>query len=187
MSSIKLVLLSITGILILSSLLSGCNSDSDSEIYWFRDPVGFFHTNDLERAQEEIPFTIILPTYPPEDMGLSTLKIYGPIEIDIGDYYQGIEVDISYISGDRKIFIYEDNSEKVMQPNIEAEPVFLEINGICVLRQKAQSLSASGIEEGFSFSWNHDRLGFQARVYSINEDEAVKIVESMIKQLSNES
>ena len=63
-------------ILVVAPLLSGCSADSDSEIYWFRDPNGFFHTNDLGRAQEEISFTIILPTYLPEDMGLSTLKIF---------------------------------------------------------------------------------------------------------------
>jgi hypothetical protein len=92
----------------LASLLSGCNTASDPDIYWFRDPVGFFHTNDLERAQEEIPFTIILPSYLPENMGLSTLKIYGPIKIDIGDYIHGIQVDIDYISGDKKLYINED-------------------------------------------------------------------------------
>jgi hypothetical protein len=171
------ITISLIFMLLAASLLSGCNTDTNSDIYWFRDPVGFFHTNDLERAQEEIPFTIILPSYLPEDMGLSTLKIYGPIEINIGDYYQGIEVQISYISGEREIYIYEDNPGQIMHPNPDLEPSYFKINGITVLRQ------ATGIKEGLSYNWNHEKISYAVRVYRIDDDEAFRIVESMIKQL----
>ena len=159
-----------------ASFLFGCKRDTESDIYWFRDPVGFFHTNDLDRAQEQIPFTIILPTYLPEDMGLDALKIYGPREVNIGDDIRGTEVQISYISGDREIYIDEDDSGQVMHPASDS-PVFLDINGMMILKQ------VSSIEERIGFDWNHDGIRYAVRVYSIDEEEAIKIVKSMIEQL----
>jgi hypothetical protein len=173
----------ILALLITLLYVYGCNNNPKFDTYWFQDPNGFFHTNDVKQAQEEIPFNIIIPSYLPEDIDLNMMEIYGPIKRTIGDHVIGIEVDITYVSEEYRILIYEDNTGAIVNPNPELEQVVINIAGEKVLQQVAQALSASGIEEGIRFDWNYKELSFTVKVYGLTEDEGIKIIESMIKQL----
>ena len=47
--------------------------------YQFIDPERHFNTSDIDLAQQEIPFTIIVPSYIPECFGIDYLfEITGP-------------------------------------------------------------------------------------------------------------
>ncbi len=179
---IKCILISLVLTFTLTPLL-GCEKDSKNDLYWFRDTNGFFHTNDLKKAQEEIPFTIVLPSYLPEGMGLKILQIYGPREIKTGDILEGIEVHIDYILKEKMILIYENNTGEVVNPTFSLEPKYLDIYGINVLIQKSKIDSTGTDEESIYFDWNQGNLTFDMHIFSISEDEGIKIVESIINQL----
>ena len=67
-----------------------------------------------------------------------------------------------------------------MGPTEELDPIYLDIGGTKVLRQKTRMAGSSGITEGLGFHWNQGGLTFAVRVFSISEEEARKVVESMI-------
>jgi len=71
-----------------------------------------------------------------------------------------------------------------MIPNEESEPVYYEIAGARVLRQTTQLLTSTGEEEGLRFDWNPDGLTFSVKTFNISENESLKIVESMLKQMA---
>ena len=150
--SLKLVLAFFIGVLFLAPLISSCKEDSSSKIFWFRDPNGRFHTNDVARAQKEIPFTIVIPSYLPYDIDpIYSSQIVGPFT---HPYRRGVEVEISYSYEDSRIYISEQNNTFVMEPTEELDPVYLDIAGTKVLRQKARMGGSSGITEGLRFDWN---------------------------------
>ena len=176
-SAIILITLSFS----LASLLSGCEFGKSNETAWVIDPYNFFHTNDIQRAQLEVPFTIILPTYVPNDMGSDySFQIDGPIK-DLN--YHEVEIKISYVKGDRSIYISEQNVRLVMGPIQELDPIYIDIAGTKVLRQKAQMAGSSGITEGLVFDWNQNGFTFAVEVFYIDEEETIKVIESMIAQM----
>ena len=67
MKKLKYFSRSCIGLIIILIILSGCINNS-VETYWYTEPSGILHTNDIERAQKEIPFNIILPTYLPDNI-----------------------------------------------------------------------------------------------------------------------
>jgi hypothetical protein len=177
--SLKLFLAFFIGILFLVPLLSSCGFGKSSKSAWVTDSNNYFHTNDVKRAQREVPFTIILPTYLPDDMDPNYPdQIDGPVK---ALNYHEVEIKITYIKGDRSIYISEQNVKLVMAPTEELDPIYLDIAGTKVLRQKAQMAGSSGITEGLVFDWNQNGLTFAVQVFSVSEEEAVKIIESMIK------
>ena len=163
-------------------LFSGCTQGSGEEIFWVVDSQGMFHTSDLERAQQEIPFTIIVPTYLPDDLDPdSPYEIGGPLKDSSQN--ENIEVWISYRAEGERIIEIEENSQTfIMLPTPELNPVYIEIAGIQVLQQEAH-IYGETIIEGLSFDWNQGGLTFSVLVFSYSQDEAIKIVESMIEQI----
>jgi len=109
----------------------------------------------------------------------NTYQIDGPIKkIQL----QEVEVEISYVKGDQRIYISEQNVILDWIPNEKADPEYLNIARTRVLRQKTQLLGSSGITEGLSFDWNKGGIAFGVQVFSVSEEEAIKVVESMILQ-----
>lgn len=163
-----------------TQILEGTNNDAQtpSIIYQFIDPERHFNTDDINLAQQEIPFTIIVPSYIPECFGTDYLyEITGPY---IDDYSDNIEVKIRYDKGDYEIHISEQSRKITIMPNEELEPVYYEISGTEVLRQSAHWISSSGTRNGLSFSWNPDGLTFRVVTFNVSEEDTMKIVESMI-------
>jgi hypothetical protein len=179
----RLILILIIALLLLTAFFSGCGAVKNSDTVWFIDPNGQFHTNDIKLAQREIPFTITLPSYLPNNIDPNQVRIVGPFDESYEPYWNGIRIEISYVNGDSRIYIDEKNVSLVMEPNNEAKPVYHDIVGIRVLQQTAQLAGSSGITEGLAYDWNYDKLTFSVQTFSISEEETFKIVESMVKQL----
>ena len=141
--SLKRILVAILVLLmVLCVVLSGCISEVDDTdqsedlnkdtqttdtSHWIRDSKGHFHTNDVNLAQREIPFTIVVPSYIPECFGTDYLyEITGPY---IDEFRNIIEVKIRYDKDDYKIYISEQSRKSTMIPNEQLEPVYYDIFG----------------------------------------------------------
>ena len=141
----------IVAICLLLLSFSNCGGNLLDEAVWFRDKDGLFHTTDVKLAQEEIPFTIILPTFLPSDMGSDyPYVIIGPIT---NPWFDGVKIRISYIGEESTIVITEENNNLVMGPNDELEPVYLDIAGTIVLQQISYSHSISQTKKGLTYDW----------------------------------
>jgi hypothetical protein len=169
-------------LLLLLATFLGCTHGSSEDIFWVVDSQGMFHTSNLGRAQQEIPFTIILPTYLPDNLDPdSPYEIIGPVEGSTEN--ENVEVRISYRSGGYRIIeIFENSQTIIMLPTPELNPIYHDIAGIQVLQQETH-LYGETITEGLSFNWNQGVFTFSVVVFSYSQDEAIKIVESMIEQI----
>ena len=177
-------LMSVVFLLILLVTSYGCVESS--ETFWFRDPNGYFHTNDIERAQNEVPFNIILPSYLPVAIDPDLFVIIGLYEDDI---LGGEEIEIEYINTDKGIYIFISEKNIIFDwtPTTELEPIYLDIAGTRVLQERTQMLSGSSTKEGIMFAWHQDGLTITLDVFSLSSEEGMEIVESMIKQSVNYS
>jgi len=156
------------------------NNDSNNNLVWWIDPNGDFHTNDLHRAQGQIPFIIIIPSYLPANFSYDNMRILGPYESEI---VEDIEIEITFKRDDDRVYIREHNHLIFMKPNNELDPIYHDIAGVIVLRQIAQIVDSSGITEGLVFDWNQNNVAFSVELFNVSEDEGIKIVESMITQM----
>jgi hypothetical protein len=174
-------LILITGIFLISTFFVGCLPDISSKTSWIIDQNKHFHTNDVERAQREVPFDIIFPTYLPDGMDpQKPTVIDGPTK-SLG--YREVEIEIKYIDADRRIYINEQNVRLTWEPTKELDPVYLDISGIKVLHQKTGMVGSSGRTEGLGFYWNQGDLTISVDIYSISKEEGIKIIESMVTQM----
>lgn len=157
---------------------------TSQKVFWVVDSYGVFHTDSLERAQQEVPFTIILPTYLPENIDHHhPYEISAPVR-DSGSVVTDVIVEILYrAKGKIAITIRETSGISIMEPNPEDEPVYLDISGVKVLCQKTYLYGGPVIEEGLLFPWNQNGRTFGVRVYTFSQDEGIRIVESMIVQM----
>ena len=87
---------------------------------------------------------------------------------------------IRYGKENYEINITEQNKRVAMIPNNELEPIYYNIAGTKVLKQITGYITGSSSTQGISFHWNTDNLTFRVEVYSISEEEGLKIIESMI-------
>jgi hypothetical protein len=145
---------------------------------------GRFYTLDLARAQEEIPFPIVLPSYVPDKRTDAPLPdITGPLKeyqtddkvkveilyiVDLGSEIHGIiqieEVNYTLIPGDPEL-------------NPDLEPI--EICGKEVIKTEGNYSQGPGVK----FYFNQDNIYFVVGVYNFTDEEAVKIVGSILEQL----
>ena len=181
-SFIKSILLWMCTALLVISFLA-CNTNNDT--YWFEDPPGVFHTNDVERAQNEIPFIILLPTYLPDDIDPFPY-IEGPVG-GINSENIITQIRVQYHDKSRanyRIFIDESNEEVTMLPNPDAEYAYFSVNGVRLLEHESVSVSFSqdGIENirGLLYSWNQNGIHYEVCINRYNSGIARRIVESMV-------
>jgi hypothetical protein len=170
------------GVILLLTFLLGCPQGSGEETLWVVDSHGIFHTSDLERAQQEIPFTIIVPEYLPDNLDpYSPYLVEGPVKGSSGN--ENIRVEVSYKAKNKpQIDIIENSETFLMLPNPDANPIYLEIAGIQVLQQD-ESIYSTPIIKGLRFDWNQSGRTFSVLVFSYSQDEGIKIVESMVRQM----
>ena len=137
-----------------------------------------FHTIDLTRAQEEIPFTIITPDYIPMIRGdirypgiTGTLKEY-QINGKAG-------IDITYFTKyDKESFI---EIEEYNFPVTSGDP---EINpGLEIVNMYNIEVVRSVSEYDTYFCFNKDEVYYLLHFQYVPLDEAEKVLESMLKQL----
>lgn len=186
----------ILSLLILSCLLimlcNGCNGNgkledgiidtydhatSNESLYW-NEFQGTFLTKNLARAQAEIPFTIILPTYLPKELEDVFPDIKGPLL----EYREGdeIEVHIYYLSypiTELPGIIIEERNHHLDLAGSELEHI--KINGIQVFMETGDFVLGPGI--WFNFSFNN--IYYLVEIYNLTYEESIKVVESMINQL----
>lgn len=177
-------------IMILSAIyLLGCGSESQ-DLPLRVGESGRFYTQDINKAQKEIPFQIVVPSYLPANLptlpdivGVSQQTVSGsPGE---GRSTLGLRYGAGNKNMEGLIEIHEWDFPVVpLDPNLNEGYVTIlirEIEVVQVEHIKTQLASDGTIDHpGFVFSWNQNSVYFEARIYHYDYDEAVKIVASMI-------
>ena len=141
---------------------------------------GRFDTNDIARAQQEIPFQIVLPTYLPDSMPVRP-DINGPLK-----QYQSegqVEVDILYLlhfsNGTIGTLRLSESNYSVTAPDPKLNPGFqqTQISGHSVIETDGNFAEGPGTILYFTF----DRLWFVVEAYKLPQGGAQKIVQSMLE------
>jgi hypothetical protein len=161
-----------------------CIPISPDTIYWC-ETEEWFYTTDLARAQDRVPFPIVLPSYiPAKGKGIPRPSISGPL-ITGSDNETEISISYSIDLGDEtehSIFIIESNyphahysmGDPESDPNLE----LIEIGGKQVVKSEPADPSGSV----FLFDFNSESIYFTVGLCNFPADEAMKIVESIVKQ-----
>jgi hypothetical protein len=145
---------------------------------WFDNPKEYA-TNNLDVAQEETPFTIILPSYLPYDLN--------PIPVIQGraksEFLNQEPITINYYkNGGQIITILEYNM--VMETVRENDSTLLVFGNIEVLEMTTSRVSVIDkkyiTEPGYVYNWNKGGVHYNLHIFEFARDEGRKIVESMI-------
>jgi hypothetical protein len=173
------------GIVLVSSVACSpkIQSPPPPDTIWFSNPNSY-RTNVLDIAQKETPFTIVLPTYVPNDI-IPFPYIEGLAKSDFRD---DLPVRIMYYTAryaSNPIYIEESQGAKGTLP--AGDYSYLAISGIEVLEDKTQSPWVTdpktiSFVQCLDYSWNKDDVHYYVSVYEYQPNEARKIVESMINQ-----
>ena len=171
-------------VLALPSALLACHSEPIKS-YWKTDIDGYFYTNILERAQEQIPFTIVLPTYLPENIDKLNVEINSLLKsVTQKDV---VEVFVDYVpkkAGDKgSIDIYEWNyPHRPPDPKIDPHAKAIEIAGLTVVESVSYDIVAGSLEgiPADIFEWNQNTIFYRVKLYNYPSAECLKVIESMI-------
>jgi hypothetical protein len=178
-------------------LLNGCDSKnannnktespqssvtSNQTLYWI-ELQGRFNTKDLDRAQKEIPFKIILPSYLPNNQQNYNLPdIEGPLSVSQDN---NIEVYVRYVvdCGNNLqglLKISEINYELTLgNPESDPDLEAIKINNMTVIKTKDDW--SSGMT--YYYSFNSNDIYYIVVTHDIPVEETNKVVESIIKQI----
>jgi hypothetical protein len=195
MKSTQVSMFLLTVMLISVCLLSACGS-TKNELPWAVLSDGRFNTRDLARAQKEVPFTIIVPSYLPANLakypsiaghikcaspecGNTSIVIYYPVA-------EGEEKGVILV----RVTEGNDPSLAPFDPALVldlTDYTNMEIDGVeVVIRQDSVSLapvSPSISIKGWIFWWNKDGIYFEVAIYDQDWDTTTRIIESMIQQM----
>jgi len=179
-------------IILLVIVLNSCESEGKTstespDFYWETDVYGDFHTNSWEKAQEQIPFDLVIPSYLPTDIDKKPY-IKAPLKSNANE----VTVLIKYRSVDEmsgnSIHIDEFNGKASPgDPSLNPGLTEKEIAGVQIIesehtiRYKPPSGDAVGVQ-GFVFLWQQKDVFLDVGIYGYEYDEAVKIIESLIQQ-----
>ena len=150
--------------------------------YWRIGLDGEIFTNDLQRLQSEVPFIILLPDYLPEefknhtpDFIYTTNNPFVSGAISITTYYATTESPHS-------ISIHEYILPGV--ENVITAPVFLDIKGYKVAERSWMepiSIGEKLMQNVHKYQWDSDNVYYSVNIRGYSQDEARRIVESIIK------
>ena len=166
---------------LLSVILFLVSCSSLPEPLPWAESYGRFYTRDLARAQEEIPFPIVLPSYVPDNQKDAPLPgIDGPLR----GYQHNNEVQVKiyysvYFGGEvpGTILISEYNYPVVsLDPKLNPGYEPIEIHGKQLIKREGNYVPGPGV----IFYFNHENIYYVVRIYNLPIDEALKVVESMI-------
>jgi hypothetical protein len=167
-------------ILALSFIVSACGPNAPQK-YWRTDAAGIFYTNQLEKAQAELPFKLAQPSYLPKDINLPQLQIEGSLKSSA--HLLKSDATIRYYPTDPKqketITLYENNYSV---PGSDPE-TRLNINGTTVVESRFYETVVGPPYGAFSliYEWKKDGVYYNLKAYQYLQDESMKIVESMIQ------
>lgn len=164
--------------------LIGCSGMPTTSLYWGTNNGQFF-TSDLNRAQQEIPFKIVVPEY---FSGENKVELYpaitGPLrETQVEDKAE-IEIRYTLEPGEDDsalVRMFEANSE-ISLGDTESNP-HLEVIQVLNMQVLMREQGDFGLGQGIYFSFHSEELFFIVELYNMPYDEAIKLVESIIVQL----
>jgi len=180
-------------VVIAVTMLLGC-SPTDQELFWFEsEEFGQFSTLDLERAQNEVPFMIIVPTYLPDKISEHP-SIRGPLLEQWSDRDAYLEMAYLHTGGGlyEGAVLIEEHNRPMRGPDPDLNPgyVYVDITGVEVIETE-HNLWPYKLDEGpidlwgYIYWWNQENIYFKAAVYGYDHSEAIKVVESMIQQMQH--
>jgi hypothetical protein len=174
------VIFSLFLMIILLSSIVGCSQEIKDKFCW-QESGGFFITIDAERAQKEIPFTLVLPTYIPPDKR----NIIPPPNIKglLPQFRENNEVNITilysikYQDDSYRVIIIDEYNYPLIFPDPEDDPEleYINIAGIHVIQDKNQ--------KPIHFYFNGNGIYFVVESNDMPYEDAFRMVDSMIKQL----
>jgi hypothetical protein len=138
---------------------------------------GRYSTNNVERAQHHIPFTILLPTYIPQKGELVPAPVIdGPL-----DYSKATEkeINIKYVIWPTSYIMINESNCYQYGFGDDKDNETIEINGKQIIKSKEKS---SQISDHF-FSYNSVNIHLKVYFHDITAEDALMVVESLIKQV----
>lgn len=158
-------------------------SETSSGILPWVEYEGRFYTKDLERAQQEIPFSLLLPAYLPETgNGPYSPDINGPLR---QTQNPNIMVEIKYdLGGESKtlkiVIIKEANvSYSLPDPALNPQLEQIEILGVSVVKTREDWSPDTDVY----YSFNFEGIYYFIETHNLPNIEVYTMVESMIGQL----
>jgi hypothetical protein len=168
-----------------SSACSSKNAIPTNTKYWFTLTPEDFQTNDQARAQEQIPFVIILPTYLPVDVS-DVPTIRGQLKDTVAK--ENIHVYLFYVEkiGRTDTITIEESYNLIQRIPVGKNSVLYSINGVEILKEDFEIIAI--FPDGakgkpipmFQFTWNSNGNHFEVKIQNHTIDESKKVVESMI-------
>ena len=162
--------------------IAGCTQTQSNitpkPLPWIEDN-GMFFTTDSTRAQDEIPFDILLPDYILDEGNQAPLpSIRGPLK----EFQTSgeVSIQIEYIVDlglENSGLVIITESEHPIEP--ADSDMIMEIKGKSVVQWDGNF----SLGPGFFFFFEDSGIYFVVELYYISYEEAIEIVESMIKQI----
>jgi len=158
----------------------------DVHNFWIEDR-GVFFTNDIARAQTEIPFRIVLPSYFPAGSG-GLWRIVGPLKSSQAQLEKGIEIGATYIFGTDRTNSWSIRVTEWDYPVTSGDPKLnpglevTELHGTVVTFTTKEHVPWGP----WYYSFSKNRVWFEV-VFNVNPDievpfeEQLKVVESMLR------
>jgi hypothetical protein len=154
-------------------------SSANEALYW-AEVQGRFYTKNLTRAQEEIPFPMVIPGYLPGKRNDTLLPdIAGPLKEYQHDHE--VRIHILYVidlgNEARGTIEIEESNFPVIPPDPRLDPgvEHVQIAGETVVK-------VSDNPESLQFFFNQNGIYFIVESHNLTDEEVLKIVESMIQQ-----
>lgn len=158
-------------------LTISCTTGTSEDIFWI-EKDGQFYTNDLARAQEKVPFPIILPSYVPgTGKGKPAQLIEGPLvqSDNTAEVTIGYEVHVNS-PAPSDIRVTETSWQSWHPERQGLRTSLINIGDKQVTKTEIDQPSGTATLFGF----NSNDVYFFVEIYNLSPDEAMKIVESII-------
>ncbi|MDD5095404.1 MAG: hypothetical protein PHV74_13655 [Dehalococcoidia bacterium] len=162
---------------------------------------GDFRTRDIQQAQQHLPFPIIQPSYLPgsiEPPPWFSGPIHRPEDGSAGEADANPHASLTYIWAESNAIHtsyirIEESGHLQNMSYLKTKPdwTLLDIDGIEVALLRIPMKDPETIIEAFDIStcwffWNQGEIGFNAWIDGYNQEEAIKVVESMVSAFEEE-
>jgi hypothetical protein len=146
-----------------------------------------FATNDLAKAQKEIPFEIVLPTYIPGKEHNRQMVIDGPLDSEGTTVEIRIKYDVDIGDPKAAMILITETNKNISLGDIQLDPD-LEVINIAEFEVTKSKDGFSKTDTYFSFNHNDVYYLVEMSLFENNnsfkiDEESLIIVESLINQL----
>ncbi len=138
--------------------------------FWHVNPAGtYFQTNDLNRAQQEVSFRIVVPSYLPESVGDRPSNVRGFIK---GSEVIDADLMIFYTSGTQIIGISEYLNRKSMTFILGDSSEYYEY--------KTRIIQFHLDSNSITYAWDNGDISIMVEFQGFTQPETKRVIESMI-------